>query len=298
MPNLVVGVDAGGSSTVVALAQDGAVLRTHSGPGANPSSAGVEAASASIADAILAVLDGAFPHAIFVGAAGAARDEVSSTLRSTLESRFPGARVGVRDDAYIALRACVPEGDGAVLVAGTGSIAYAQRGQEEFRCGGYGFLLGDEGSGFSIGAAALRLLLRVFDERAPRDEFADGLLAEIGARSAADVAGRMYGAPNPVAEIAAVAPVVLRYANQGDRSASRIVQAAALELSEMAKSLVKRAGLAESGAPLVLAGSLLRSNSLLTFLLETRLKNDLPAMPVYKGEALPVEGALAAAQRL
>lgn len=298
MPRVIVGVDAGGTTTVVAVEQDGELLRTHAGPGANASSRGAEPASAVVAQMIVAALDGALPHSIFVGAAGAAREDVARTLRGTLESRFPGTVVGVRDDAYIALRASVPEGDGAVLISGTGSIAYAQHGDAEFRSGGHGYLLGDEGSGFSIGSAALRLLLRVFDERAPSEPFTDALAAHLGASDALGVTMRVYGAENSVAAVASVAPVVLEFANQGDRSANKIVQAAALELSDMAKSIVKRAQLAQTGAPLVLAGSLLANNSLLTYLLEMRLKNDLPEMPVFKADAQPFSGALAAARRL
>ena len=298
MPQLIVGVDAGGTSTVAALEQDGKIVRTHEGVPANASVIGAQAAGSAIVETISAALEGAVPHAIFVGAAGGARKEVAQSIEDTLRTRFPGARVGVRDDAYIALRASVPEGDGAVLISGTGSIAYAQRAGVEFRSGGYGYLLGDDGSGFAIGTAALKLLLRSFDERAPRDEFLTRLERALDARTAVDVTARVYGDSHPVAFCASLAPLVLESANEGDRSANKIVQSAALELSEMAKSLVKRAGLSESGAPLVLAGSLLSNNSLLTFLLETRLKNDLPHMPIYKGGAHPYLGALAAAQRL
>lgn len=295
---MIVGVDAGGTSTVAALEQDGKIVRTHEGAPANASVAGVRAAGSAIAETITAALDGALPHAIFVGAAGGARKEVAQSIEELLRERFPGARVGVRDDAYIALRASVPEGDGAVLISGTGSIAYAQRDGIEFRSGGYGYLLGDDGSGFAMGSAAVKLLLRAFDERAPRDEFVTRLEQALEVRTAVDVIARVYSESHPVAFCASLAPLVLESANEGERSANKIVQSAALELAEMAKSLVKRAGLADSGAPLVLAGSLLSSNSLLTFLLETRLKNDLPQMPIYKGEAQPYVGALAAAQRL
>ena len=298
MPRVVIGVDAGGSSTVAALAQDGAILRTISGPPANASVCGAEEASSAIADTIVAALDGALPHAIFVGAAGAGRPGVAAAISETLQSRFSHARIGVRDDAYIALRACVPEGDGAVLVAGTGSIAFAVSGSAEFRCGGYGYLLGDDGSGFAIGSAALRTVLRALDERAPRDAFVERLLEETGTGALPGLLARVYGDGGGVAFVASLAPLVLEIANQGDRTANKIVQTAALELSDMGKSIAKRSGLAQTGAPLALAGSLLTSNSLLTFLLETRLKNDLPSMAVYKSNAHPVSGAVAAAELL
>jgi glucosamine kinase len=298
MSRIVVGVDAGGTSTVAAVAKDGRFLRAHQAVAANASSKGIEAASNTIAQAILAALDGALPDAIFVGAAGAGRSEVAQGIEQTLQSRFPEARVRVRDDGYIALRAVVPEGDGAVLVAGTGSIAYAQRGDREFRCGGYGYLFGDEGSGFAIGNAALKVLLRALDERVPRDAFAQSLAAELRVETTVDALTRIYSDSNPVALVASLAPFVIEAANAGDRTATKIVQGAAQDLSELAKAIVKRAGLAESGAPLVFAGGMLRRNSLLTYLLETRLRNDLPQMPIHKEDVEPYAGALAAAERL
>jgi len=298
MPYVAVGVDAGGTSTLAAVAQDGEVLRTHAGPPANAGIAGAEGAADAIASTILAALDGALPHAIFVGAAGAGRSDVSAAICGALESRFPAARIRVRDDAYIALRACIPEGDGAVLISGTGSIAFAVHGERQIRCGGHGYLLGDEGSGFAIGAAALRTALRALDGRAPRDAFVDRVLDRLGAQGIEAVLARTYGEDGGVAFVASLAPLVLELANGGDRRANTIVQNAALELADLAKTVVKRADLDADGAPLVLSGSLLAQNNLLTFLLETRLKNDLPQMSIDKSSAEPYLGALAAAQQL
>ncbi len=298
MPRIVVGVDAGGTSTLAAFAQDGRLVRTHEGIAANASSCGVEAASNTIAQTITEALDGAIPAAIFVGAAGAAREEIAQSIKEALESRFPGARVAVRDDASIALRAVVPSGDGLVLIAGTGSFAYAEHAGIAYRAGGYGYLIGDEGSGFAIGSSAVRLLLRAYDERAPRDAFVEELAARLDVRSAMDVVARVYGNPRAVTLIASLAQVVLEAANAGDRTANKIVQTAALELSEMTKSLAKRAGLAQTNAPIVFAGGLLRTNSLLTYLLETRLKNELPSMPIHKEDIEPYIGAIAEAEKL
>jgi glucosamine kinase len=298
MPRIVVGVDAGGTSTLAAVAEDGRLLRTRESEAANASSRGVEAASATIAQTITAALDGGIPAAVFVGAAGAGRAEIAHSIEETLASRFPGARVAVRDDACIALRAAVPQGDGLVLIAGTGSVAYAEHDGAGYRAGGYGYLLGDEGSGFAMGSAAIRLLLRAFDERGPKDEFTQEIAARLEAQTAMEVLGRVYGNPHAVALIASLAPVVLDAANRGDRTAAKIVQTAAHELAEMVRTLAKRAGLIDSEAPIVFAGGLLRDNSMLTYLLETRLRNELPAMPILKGDIEPYLGALAEAEKL
>jgi N-acetylglucosamine kinase-like BadF-type ATPase len=298
MPRIAVGVDAGGSKTVAAIAQDGQFIRAFEGIAANASSRGVEAASETIADTITGALDGAHPHAIFVGAAGARRSSVAGAIKETLCARFPGASIAVSDDARIALRSAVPEGDGVVLIAGTGSVAYAEHAGKSFTCGGYGYLVGDEGSGFAMGSAAVRLLLRVLDGRAPRDAFVDEIAAQLQAENEIDVLARVYGNPHAVSHIAALARVILDAANRGERSANKIVQNAALELSDLIKSIVKRAELSESEAPIVFAGGLLSNNTLLSFLLETRLKNDLPRMPILKGAHEPFRGALALAEKL
>jgi N-acetylglucosamine kinase-like BadF-type ATPase len=298
MPTVTIGVDAGGTSTIAAIARDGKLQRTHEGAAANASSRGVEPASETIVQTILAVLDGAMPDAIVVGAAGAGRSGVASAIEGAIRARFAPARVLVRDDAFIALRAVVPAGDGAVVIAGTGSIAYAERDNRAYRSGGFGYLAGDEGSGFAIGQAALKTLVRAFDGRAPQDAFVQALAAELDVADAIAAIDRIYGSPNPVTRIAALAPIVLESANAGERAATKILQVAALDLAELLKAVIRKAGFDAPSVPIVFAGGLLRRNSMLTYLLETRLQNEFPHMPIRKEAVEPYAGALAAAERL
>jgi glucosamine kinase len=298
MPAITVGVDAGASKTAVVHAVDGTASTIEVCEGANASVRGSEGAAALIADAVESSLHGAMPHAIFVGAAGAGRQEVRDAIETALQSRYASARIEVRDDAYIALRASVPEGDGIVVISGTGSIAYAQRGDEGYRCGGYGYLLGDDGSGFAIGSAGIAYLLRAYDGRAPRDELVAALEEHLGVADLESALQSVYRSEHPVQTVAAAARVVVDVAQAGGRSATKIVQGAALALGDLVKSAIKRAGLAGEAVPIVLAGGMLQSNSLLTYLLETRLLNEHPAMPISKDCAQPCLGALAEAQRL
>jgi N-acetylglucosamine kinase-like BadF-type ATPase len=298
MPAIAVGVDAGGSKTAVVHAVDAAVSNIEICDGANASQRGAEGAASIIADAVQSSLQGAIPHAIFVGAAGAGRREVRDAIEGALRSRYASARIEVRDDAYIALRASVPQGDGIVVIAGTGSIAYAQRGDEGYRCGGYGYLLGDDGSGFAIGSSGIAHVLRSYDARVPRDELVAALEAHLGARDREGVLQAVYRSSHPAGVVAAAARVVIDVAQNGERSATKIVQGAALALGDLVKSVIRRAGLTGVAAPIVLAGGMLASNSLLTYLLETRLLNEHPAMPISKDSAQPCLGALSEAQRL
>lgn len=298
MPRLIVGVDAGGTKTAAALRADGGEPHVIYGEGASATALGAGPAANVISNLIEAALDGAMPHAIAVGLAGAGRPEVERAVRASIERRFPAARVQVRDDAVIALRAAIPQDDGVVLVAGTGSIAYAERGGAGFRCGGYGYLIGDEGSGFAIGAAGIKHALRCLDGRAPKDALAARLEEFLGGCDAAAVLAGIYGSPRPVREVARAAVIVLDAAGAGERSAVKIVQAAALDLAALAGSVITKARLEHSHAPIAFAGGLLTRNTMLTYLLETRLLNEHPAMPLRKDPVAPYLGALALAENL
>jgi N-acetylglucosamine kinase-like BadF-type ATPase len=294
---VVVGVDAGGTSTVAAVSLDGQLQRKFSGPAANASSSGLPQAGGVLVQTVADALGGSPPDAIYVGAAGAGRVEISQQLEKMLRERFPSAAICVRDDAHIALRAGVEQGDGCVLIAGTGSIAYAEVGSDRFRNGGYGYLIGDDGSGFSLGAAAIKHVMRAHDGRAQIDDFVRNIEDALQAHDPASILQRVYGDARAVTLVASLAPVVLASANEGARFAARIVQQAALDLYELIKSLIKRAGLG-ADAPIVFAGGLLRQNSTLTFLLESRLHADLPNMPIHKNASDPALCAMYLAERL
>lgn len=295
---LLVGVDAGGSRTTAAVQRDAEPVRVFDGDGANVNAAGLDAAVATVARAVEGALEGERPAAIAVGAAGAARPSVAEALAGALRVRFPGVAIAVTDDARIALRGAISSGDGIVLIAGTGSVAYAEIAGREIRAGGGGYAYGDEGSGFAIGAAALRLLLRAFDGRAPRDAFTDALAERTGSSDAASLSAFAYAGGSPVATIAGVAPLVLELAGAGDRSAAKIVQAAALDLFELVRAIVRRAEAGTRELPLAFAGGLLKSNSLLTYLIETRIANEYPHVRIVKNGGAPYLGALAAAREL
>ena len=296
--SLVVGVDAGGSATSVVVERDGVASGAFEGDAANVRRAGVEDAASTIARAVASATQGERVDAIVVGAAGAGYRDIAEALESALRSRVVGARVRVCDDAKIALRAAVPEGDGIVLISGTGSIAYAVSGEGTYRAGGHGFLLGDEGSGAAIGAAAVRLLLRVYDGMARRDGFIEALESVLDTDSAEEVAQVIYGDPDPVRKLASLAPVVVACASDGERDATKIVQGAALELFDLLKAVTRSSGLAQRDTPVVLAGGLFSQNSLLTYLLEHRIVNEYPSFHLVKNPPSPEFGALALARAM
>ena len=295
---IAVGVDAGGTATVAALSRDGAFVSSiRDGPG-NASSLGTVAAAARIVAAVRAVAHDALPDAVFVAAAGAGRSEVRDALAQSVADAFPHARVAVDDDLRVALRAGLDGGDGIVLIAGTGSVAYAERGETRVRAGGAGYLLGDEGSAFAIGMAAVRLLARVYDGRAAADETTAFAARVLDAPDRDALLRASYAAPLDVARIAGLAPSIIAFAGKGNRVATKIVQTAATELGDLVRGIARQAALQDASPPVVFAGGLLRENTLLSFLLETRITNELPGAAVLRVREEPARAALRFAEAL
>lgn len=185
----VVGVDAGGSSTrVLAVARDGSVLGRGGAGGANPNSHPAAEAAARIGEAITAAvttagLETGAANACVVGMAGNSKltDPTVAALFDDLWTRLGLSRVLVLSDAEVAFASATSAADGTVLVAGTGSIAGRIRHHRMVAtCGGYGWLLGDEGSAFWLGREAVR---RALDELSGGKELgalSRSVLAEAG----------------------------------------------------------------------------------------------------------------------
>ncbi len=258
-----VGVDAGGSATVAALAADGAYIRLARGAAGNPTTIGTNDAADAILMTIRDVLRHERPTAIYVGAAGAGRAHVARELESLIASGYPRARVCVGDDAAIALRAAIAEGPGVVVIAGTGSTAYAENGERSVRVGGWGALLGDEGSAFAIGFAALRYSARVLDGRARAEETSALVERTFSIRSRDDLIGVVYDAPLDRARIASLAPAIVAFAGKGTHVAREIVDRAADDLVELALAAIARADVTDAPR-IALSGGLFREPTYLS----------------------------------
>jgi N-acetylglucosamine kinase-like BadF-type ATPase len=296
MHGIFVGVDAGGSRTIAALARGNEIVRTVTTGAANPNLIGVDAAASSIDRCVMLVLEGESPSAIGIGVAGAGNERVAADLRASLSRRFPSARIALCHDARIALRAALPEGDGLVLIAGTGSIAYAEIGAQTFRAGGYGYLLGDKGSGYAIGAAALRHLFAAMEIGSAQNAMLAELAAHLGANDRSGALARIYQSSTPVADIAACAPLVLRHADGGDELSTGIVQRAAQGLFELIARVTIRSP--KRALPVVLSGGLLRQRNALTQRLEQCIAGAPLDVRVLASRVEPYIGALSEARRL
>ncbi len=145
---------------------------------------------------------------------------------------------------------------------------------------------------------AVKLCGRVLDGRANRDETTDLVVRALGTADREAYVAALYDrAPDP-AQIASLAPSVIAFAGKGNRASTKIVQQAAQELGDLVKAALRAVNLLEASPRIAFAGGLFRENSLLSFLLETRLNGDVAGAAIVKGGDEPVRGALRLAERL
>ncbi|GAA5171661.1 MULTISPECIES: N-acetylglucosamine kinase [Amycolatopsis] len=183
--SFVIGVDAGGTSTrAIAVDAAGTVLGTGRSGGANPNSHSPSIAVAHLAEAIEGCLSGLNvqeANACVVGMAGSSKltDPAVAELFDATWQRLGLGEVQVRTDPEVAFASATSAPDGTVLVAGTGSIAGRIRKRRLVAtAGGYGWLLGDEGSAFWLGREAVRATLDALAARRELGELARSVLAE------------------------------------------------------------------------------------------------------------------------
>jgi N-acetylglucosamine kinase-like BadF-type ATPase len=288
------GIDGGGTrARAMLLDAAGAERARVSGPAgiidaADPARGA--AVVAQLARDALAAADVAAPcEVLCCGLAGAGREVERQEVHRILEEAGVARRVLVLGDADVAMADAFGDGPGVLLIAGTGSIAWARAaGRPPLRVGGWGRLLGDEGSGYAIGLDALRHVVRAADGRAPTGLLTAEVLA--GTRcSEVDELIRFADRATKAA-IAALAPRVLACAAGGDAAAAAIRDDAVAALVELVRTAVSRAGME---TPVVaLAGGLLEPGGGLRTDLEAALEAEQPGCRI---RPQPVDAARGAA---
>jgi N-acetylglucosamine kinase-like BadF-type ATPase len=295
----VLGIDAGGTKTVCLLADDqGQIVAEARRSGANLQAVGeleVEKVLHEVMDQ--AIGDRAVvPAAICLGIAGVDRPDDYATVRGIMKRIGYKARVVVVNDALIALEAGVPGHPGIVVISGTGSIAYGRNARgEAARSGGWGYVLGDEGSGYWIGRAALRAVLREADKRGPATALSPMLLAHFGVSQPPQLIHHVYNTNLKPTAIAALARCVQSAFSEGDSVAVGILRGAANELEAFALSVARRLELLGEPLVFILAGGVFRAVPWLQQELERRLPVAAPASQVRLLDREPAIGAVALA---
>jgi N-acetylglucosamine kinase-like BadF-type ATPase len=279
------GLDCGGSACrAMAIDDTGEPVFLAQGGSANIATTPVDTLDRSLRRA----LDGV-PHVDVVCAcfAGMVNAERRSQAQEMLRPLLPGARLFVEPDYAAALRAC-PEGTTACVISGTGSIVCSRVEGQLVRSGGRGYLLGDEGSGFRYGRAALRRFLDDPDTASPQLTRAIYCLLETKDPDEATV--RLYSCGSPASLLAGLSTALLKDAQAKETYALQALESESGLLAGIAATHLSRYHPLEGRPQLGLGGGLWK-RSVFRDAFARAMKALAPDIAVVKSEMPPVRGA-------
>jgi N-acetylglucosamine kinase-like BadF-type ATPase len=296
------GFDGGGTKTECVVARaDGEILaRVFAGP-SNPLRTSYTRAWFSLGEAADAVLGRQKIRAgdiggICAGIGGAGRASVGKRISSFFERSYPNARVRVTTDLEIALQAAFGDGEGVILLAGTGSAALGRdSGGRTARFGGRGPWFSDEGSAFDIGRRAFAAVGYAEEHRGPATALSNRLFKFHQAHDWDALYERI--AKNPDDVFPQTFPLVAQLADKEDSVCREILSTAAASLAALAGSVAKELGWGEREFPIATVGGVYGRSKFFDAAIATELKKIAPGARLLSPGISPAEAAVKMAIR-
>lgn len=299
----VIGLDGGGTKTAAELCDTaGKVLATTSGGPSNFQVIGTDQAARTIVDLIETCCHSVGCPigdigSVVAGLTGAGRvfdqERMSKAVRGEAVRRGLKLRkVGIESDARIALEAAFSGDPGIIVIAGTGSIVFGKSARGKIlRSGGWGRVIGDEGSGYALGLELYRAVAAELDGRGKKTKLRALLAKATGQKSQPDIIRAIY---HEGFDVASVAPLVTKAAAGRDPVARGIIHHAAEALVGVIEPVVQALGSRARGSapvPLVFIGSVLTSKNEFSTAVRRDLRKRCPQVAVHRPDASPVHGA-------
>jgi glucosamine kinase len=292
------GIDGGGTKTRCIVGDEESSLGAGTSSSSKVQRVGEACARDALSSAIheACVQAGISPRKITrtcAGITGSARAEIAGIMRHLLMS-LVGGEIEIVGDVETAFYDAFGSAPGVIVIAGTGSVVFGRNESgETARVGGWGYPVADEGSGYWIGVEAVRAALRQHDQGATPALL--GKFAErIGAENFDQFIVRVNATPAP--DFAALFPVVLSSAENGDTLAKAVLERAGQELARMAEILCLRL-FAGSPAPVVTHGGVFSSSSIVMESFSRDLRQRCPTAALLDRHVDPARGALERARR-
>ncbi|WP_138501803.1 N-acetylglucosamine kinase [Nostoc sp. PA-18-2419] len=306
----VLGIDGGGSKTVCVLMDDShQVLGRGEAGASNYQTIGIEATLKSIQSAILNAVNQVtlIPNtitikAICLGLAGVGRlcdiEVVKNLVQELQNSKLPinwalqPANIVICNDALIALIGGIGHDVGIVVAVGTGSIVFGRNHQGSTkRVGGWGYILGDEGSAYKIAVAGMNAVLKSYDGREMPTSLVEAFKQHLGLKNIEDLIEVIYRRKWEVKQIAALAPIIDLAAASGDEVANNIIDDAVKEFVKATSTVINTIFSHDSVLEVVTAGSVWRGRSKIHERFAISIINKFPSIKVIYPRHEPAYGA-------
>jgi glucosamine kinase len=265
---LYIGIDGGASNLRVVIVDEQMQIQNTVQRGtANPRIIGQEQSAALIQDALREALAQVTESisGVGIGIAGASAVYARDWLHEVIHAVLPDVHVAAGSDYEIALVGANGIREGVLLLAGTGSVAFGVNAAgKSLQVGGWGYLLGDEGSGYWIGMQALQVVTKILDgQLQATSSLKQHIMDELKLSQSSDILAWVYGQkPTPVASMAQLSSLVLIEAQGGDTQAQAIIMEAADHLVHLARTTMRQLDMID--AKIAFAGGLLESQNLLS----------------------------------
>lgn len=263
MDNYVIGVDGGGTKTIGVLANyDGSVLAQFTGGASNYQVAGGKKLKAELENIFNNLLRlSKFPKQkvshIYLGLAGAGRESDRSEIKALLADTSFAKGITVESDARVALAGAFGGKPGIILIAGTGAICFGKNvGSPVVRAGGWGYLLGDEGSGFFIGQQAIIAALKDLDGRSEKTSLRQLFESKYRLKQLDEIIPLIYKGKIDRTEISNLAPLVYEASQRGDAVAMNIIRSNGQELGKLARAVAEKLNLRHKPIHIAIIGGL------------------------------------------
>ncbi|MFA7118327.1 MAG: BadF/BadG/BcrA/BcrD ATPase family protein [Sphaerochaetaceae bacterium] len=223
-----------------------------------------------------------------IGSAGLSRDPEKKLFSSFFQQLIPNVPVKLCSDGEILLCGGLLANEGYCLIGGTGSLALGREKEGTIhRAGGYGYLLGDEGSAWWIAHEALSRSLRSAERRDLPTSMLSALLEACALKDPSELIEYVHHIAGK-ADIARLAPIVTTFALQGDKLANDILEKGTEELVKLVESVQNES---IGNHELVLAGGVLEHDQVVLRLLKQRLALRLPHLEIIKAKGTALDGA-------
>ncbi|MEJ5253465.1 MAG: hypothetical protein HPY54_16495 [Chthonomonadetes bacterium] len=288
---LVAGIDGGGTKTEgVVLDEAGTVVARARGGGVNLNFVTMEECERSVSEVLSGLAEQVDGRQVVLLYSVMVPD--IAVIRHMVKLAFPHAEWrGAHEHRAVLAAGGVLEPYGIGVVAGTGSSTVGWRGEERHAgVGGWGMLLGDEGSATDIAIQALRAVVRSIDGRGEPTLLRERMMDYFGLRHAHEITHRVYRQDLPRHVLAGFAVQVTQAAEAGDAVAQRILREAGETLGSDVLVVARRLFTRDESFPVVLGGSVFRAGEWVIAPLRERVLAEFPNARIILPDASPAEG--------